>query len=133
MAARGPLAGAVGPRLPRLLRPTGLIGAPYVLVRITRHTRDHQGFFPSQSIIDYLESFNGKFRDECLNENWFLSLADARERIEAWRVDYNTVRPHSALGDRTPAAVAAAGVEECTTKKKKPRETSAGLLSVCSL
>src|SRR5688500_4924697 len=50
----------------------------------------------------YVESFNGKFRDECLNEHWFVSLADAQAAIEAWRVDYNTVRPHSALADRTP-------------------------------
>jgi len=50
----------------------------------------------------YVESFNGKFRDECLNEHWFVSLADAQEQIEAWRVDYNTVRPHSALADQTP-------------------------------
>ena len=41
----------------------------------------------------YVESFNGKFRDECLNEHWFISLADAKAAIEAWRVDYNTVRP----------------------------------------
>ena len=50
----------------------------------------------------YVESFNGKFRDECLNEHWFLNLADAKAAIEAWRVDYNTVRPHSSLGGRTP-------------------------------
>src|SRR5262245_59846602 len=50
----------------------------------------------------YVESFNGKFRDECLNEHWFVSLADAQAHIEAWRVDYNTVRPHSALADLTP-------------------------------
>jgi putative transposase len=50
----------------------------------------------------YVESFNGKFRDECLNEHWFVSLADAQTTIEAWRVDYNTVRPHSALADQTP-------------------------------
>ena len=50
----------------------------------------------------YVESFNGKFRDECLNEHWFVSLADAKAVIEAWRVDYNTVRPHSALDDQTP-------------------------------
>ncbi len=46
----------------------------------------------------FIESFNGKFRDECLNENWFLSLPEAREKIEMWRRDYNQVRPHSALG-----------------------------------
>ena len=50
----------------------------------------------------YIESFNGKFRDECLNEHWFISLADAKATIEAWRIDYNTVRPHSSLGHRTP-------------------------------
>jgi len=50
----------------------------------------------------YVESFNGKFRDECLNEHWFVSLADAMATIEAWRIDYNTVRPHSALAGRTP-------------------------------
>ncbi len=50
----------------------------------------------------FIESFNGKFRDECLNQNWFVSLAEARQVIEAWRVDYNTARPHSSLGYRTP-------------------------------
>jgi hypothetical protein len=50
----------------------------------------------------YIESFNGKFRDECLNEHWFLSLAHARSVIEAWRIEYNTERPHSSLGNRTP-------------------------------
>ena len=54
----------------------------------------------------YIESFNGRFRDECLNENWFVSLADARQTIEAWRVDYNDTRPHSGLADRTPAEFA---------------------------
>jgi putative transposase len=51
----------------------------------------------------HIESFHGRFRDECLNEAWFLSLADARRIIEACRQDYNTVRPHSALGYLTPA------------------------------
>lgn len=50
----------------------------------------------------YIESFHGKFREECLNEHWFLTLDDARETIEAWRLDYNNVRPHSSLGYRTP-------------------------------
>jgi putative transposase len=50
----------------------------------------------------YIESFNGKFRDECLNENWFSDLADARQKIAAWKWDYNHVRPHSALGYLTP-------------------------------
>jgi putative transposase len=56
----------------------------------------------------YIESFNGKCRDECLNEHWFVSLADAQAAIEAWRLDYNTVRPHSALQNQTPAAFAVA-------------------------
>jgi putative transposase len=55
----------------------------------------------------YIESFNRKFRDECLNEHWFLSLAEAREKIEAWRRDYNQVRPHSTLGYQTPEEFAA--------------------------
>jgi putative transposase len=50
----------------------------------------------------FIESFNGTFREECLNENWFVSLTDAQRTIEAWRVDYNTERPHSKLRDGTP-------------------------------
>ena len=50
----------------------------------------------------FIESFNGTFRDDCLNLHWFLSLADARRTIEAWRKDYNEERPHSSLGRRTP-------------------------------
>ena len=50
----------------------------------------------------FIESFNGKFRDECLNENWFVSLEDVRKTIETWRIDYNENRPHSSLGDLTP-------------------------------
>jgi putative transposase len=53
----------------------------------------------------YIESFNGSFRDECLNVNWFLSLDDAKEKIEHWREEYNTFRPHSSLQDRTPDQV----------------------------
>ena len=50
----------------------------------------------------YIESFHGSFRDECLNVHWFLSLEDAQEKIEAWRQDYNSFRPHSSLGGLTP-------------------------------
>lgn len=53
----------------------------------------------------FIESFNGSFRDECLNTNWFLSLQDARDKIESWRRDYNSYRPHSSLQDRTPEQV----------------------------
>ena len=54
----------------------------------------------------YIESFNGKLRDECLNENYFTSLLDAQTTIEAWRKDYNETRPHSSLGDLTPTEFA---------------------------
>ena len=50
----------------------------------------------------FIESFNGRVRSEWLNENWFLSLEDAREKIEAWRTDYNEHRPHSVLGNLAP-------------------------------
>ncbi len=49
-----------------------------------------------------IESFNGHFRQECLNENWFLSLADTREKIEEWRNHYNNERPHGSLGNLAP-------------------------------
>jgi putative transposase len=51
----------------------------------------------------YIESFNGKLRDECLNEHAFVSLEEAQTAIEQWRDDYNRFRPHSSLGDRTPS------------------------------
>ena len=57
----------------------------------------------------FVESFNGKFRDACLNENWFLDINDARGTIEHWRIHYNTVRPHSSLGYRTPQEFRLAG------------------------
>jgi len=50
----------------------------------------------------FAESFNSRLRDECLNDNWFLSIRHARQVIEAWRRDYNTVRPHSSLGGLAP-------------------------------
>ena len=59
----------------------------------------------------FVESFNGRLREECLNAHWFLSLDDARGKIEGWRVFYNESRTHSALGDRTPREFASqAGV-----------------------
>src|SRR5436190_17502277 len=53
----------------------------------------------------FIESLNGKFRAECLNANWFLSLDEARRKCEAWRRDYNEVRPHSAIGNQVPAVL----------------------------
>ena len=58
----------------------------------------------------HCESFHGRLRDECLNEHWFLGLADARRIVEAWRQDYNRDRPHSALGYQTPAEFAQGAV-----------------------
>src|SRR5258707_5921646 len=53
----------------------------------------------------YIESFNATVRLECLGRQWFLDLDDAREKIEGWRAEYNEVRPHSAIGDRTPVSL----------------------------
>jgi putative transposase len=55
-----------------------------------------------------IESFNGRFRDECLDQSWFASLPEARRIIEAWRLDHNSHRPHTSLRMRTPAGFAAA-------------------------
>jgi putative transposase len=54
----------------------------------------------------YIGCFNGKFRDECLDRNWFMDLADAKEKVESWRRSYKTIRPHSSLNDDTPAGFA---------------------------
>jgi putative transposase len=51
----------------------------------------------------FAESFNGRFRDECLNENLFFSLPETRETVETWRVDYDTQRPHGSIGRIPPA------------------------------
>jgi putative transposase len=56
----------------------------------------------------YVESFNGRFRDECLNANWFMTLMEARKKIERWREEYNGERPHSSLGYLTPEEFAKA-------------------------
>lgn len=68
----------------------------------------------------YIESFHGKFREECLNEHWFLTLDDARETIESWRIDYNQVRPHSALSYLTPEEFAT-GYANVESKKRFPQ------------
>ena len=64
----------------------------------------------------FVESFNGRFRDECLNEHLFRSLTSARRIIEAWRIDYNHTRPHTSLNGLTPAAFA-------TRRERRHRET----------
>ena len=62
----------------------------------------------------FVESFNGRLRDECLNAHWFLSLADAKAKIEAWRRQYNESRPHTALGWLTPQEFALAAAQMAT-------------------
>ena len=71
------------------------------------------------------ESFNGKFRDECLSLEWFRSRAEAKVTIEAWRRHYNEVRPHSSLGYLTPAAFAA------KTSTEHPAATTGRTAAVC--
>ena len=87
-------------------------GSEFTATAVMRWLQDHQ---VGPSFIEpgrpwqngYVESFHGKFRDECLNREWFGCLAEAKVVIEQWRQHYNTERPHSALGYRTPAQVAA--------------------------
>lgn len=64
----------------------------------------------------HIESFNGRLRDECLNVHQFLWLADAQDRLNAWRVDYNQHRPHSSLGNLTPSEFAVHGQEQPITE-----------------
>lgn len=75
----------------------------------------------------FIESFNGSFRDECLNTHWFLSLEDAYEKINRWVDEYNHFRPHSSLNDQTPAEV----VEQC--KHPEEKNSSTGALPGASL
>ena len=72
----------------------------------------------------YVESFNGKFRDECLNEHWFVSIRDARQRIEAWRCEYNEERPHSSLGWLTPQQFAKAHCSRVDAVSQQREEMS---------
>jgi len=72
----------------------------------------------------YIESFNGKLRDELLNAEVFFSLPEAREKLEAYRLDYNTYRPHSSLGYRPPAEYAQrAQSKTVKTVSKHPNRT----------
>jgi putative transposase len=66
-----------------------------------------------------IETFNAKVRAECLDQHWFTSLEEAKEEIEAWRQDYNEVRPHSSLNDQTPAEFLARWQQQ-QNKEKAP-------------
>lgn len=57
----------------------------------------------------FIEAFNGRFRAECLNQHWFLTLADAAEKLEAWRRYYNEERPHGAIGNKVPIMLTKSG------------------------
>ena len=74
----------------------------------------------------YIESFNGTFRDECLDENWFESLEQARQSIATWRTDYNEIRPHSSCG-RVPPATFAALYRQLTGDAKQDSKNDAGI------
>lgn len=79
----------------------------------------------------YVESFNGRFRDECLNTHWFASLVEARVTIEAWRRDYNTVRPHGSLGGVPPEEFRkAASLHRELAETKRIEEKSSSAESV---
>jgi hypothetical protein len=67
----------------------------------------------------FIESFNGRLRDECLNTHLFWSIEDACEKMETWRVDYNTRRPHSALANLPPAAFAASAMRREGKQRQK--------------
>jgi putative transposase len=69
----------------------------------------------------FIESLNGKFRAECLNANWFLSLDEARRKCEAWRRDYNEVRPHSAIGNKVPIDLHRAAVSPASHSSDEAR------------
>jgi putative transposase len=73
----------------------------------------------------FIEAFNRRLRAECLNTHWFVSLADAREKLEDWRRDYNEVRPHGAIGNKPPAALL-----NCigATSPSMPKETGKSTL-----
>lgn len=77
----------------------------------------------------FVESFNGSFRDECLNAHWFLSLEDAQEKIEAWRIEYNEFRPHSSLDDLTPAEFIEMVKENASSGQTLPGAPSVNLMT----
>jgi Integrase core domain len=74
----------------------------------------------------FIESFNGRLRDECLNVEWFSSLDDARQKLAKFREHYNQQRPHSALADRTPAAFAALHRGKASTSMGRETRVNSG-------
>jgi putative transposase len=80
----------------------------------------------------YIESFNARLREECLNEHLFLSLDDARAKIERWRVTYNRERPHSALGKLTPEEFAAAAQPQASSAAARTAWPAQEMLAVAA-
>jgi putative transposase len=73
----------------------------------------------------HIEAFNGRLRQECLNQHWFLSLADARNKIEVWRIAYNETRPHGSLGWATPAEFARQCLkDQALARLKEPKAST---------
>ncbi len=72
----------------------------------------------------FIEAFNSKFRAECLNAHWFMTLADAREKLVDWRRDYNEVRPHSAIGYKVPVDMHNSGDVTCSSSSSKPENSN---------
>lgn len=78
----------------------------------------------------YIESFNGRFRDECLNVHWFENLQDARRKIGQWQIDYNEFRPHSSLGNQTPAMFRQTREENGDIQRSKEEKSGSPILNV---
>jgi putative transposase len=73
----------------------------------------------------FIEAFNGRLRAECLNTHWFLSLDDARRKLEDWRREYNEVRPHGAIGNKAPITLLdRAVITSRTTRSKRENSSS---------
>lgn len=103
-------------------------GSEFISLALDRWAYDHQvtlDYSRSGKPTDnpFIESFNGSFRDECLNTHWFLSLEDARQKIESWRQDYNHFRTHSSLGDITPCELASGFTVNSTAEFSSSRGT----------
>ena len=72
----------------------------------------------------FIEAFNGRLRAECLNTHWFLTLEDARRKLENWRRDYNELRPHGAIGNKAPITLI-----DCPVATSRTRRSEAGFSS----
>ena len=81
---------------------TDLLGVSRCFYHVTCPGDERKPIFRDNADNAFIESFNGKFRDECLNEHWFINVSDAQEKIGIWRDAYNHERPHSSLNHLSP-------------------------------